>query len=199
MRNQRVYRRLDCRFPIEVVLESGQTVPATLIDVSLGGACLVCRHHPGTHPKLTRSGEQPLPFRLCWADGERFGVAFDGPAGQLWSSWMAELYQTLDYRFSNLGDRRELVRIRPKLSAQVTVNGTCTPVEVVDVSGGGVCLLTNDKLPEGKKFPVVLDFPEPLQVAGFVTRTRREGGAFRSSLRFRKKDRRPVLKRLASL
>lgn len=189
MRNRRVFQRTDCAIPV-VVQAAGRFLYGELVDLSLGGSRLVGKSElPSKRIELTpektdldRASIIPLPYEVCWQEGEgtsQAGLRFAGGIDAFFRGWLADHLQAQLPWQELLLDHRQVVRIPCQLEGILTRddNGEELTCSVLDLSVGGVSFATTVELFPGESFSVrIPDHPELGEPEVIILRSQPLGG-----------------------
>lgn len=168
MRNRRAFQRANCSIPV-VVHVGGRFLYGEVLDLSLGGVKLGLQGHLDTSrveltPKKPLPGEMaviPLGYDVCWQEevGKNtvVGLQFAGGTDTFFRGWMADFLGPLLAGGGSLLEKRKLVRVPCQLEGQMRHdNGDC-PCAVMDLSLGGLSLVSPVELFPGETVAVTLD------------------------------------------
>lgn len=185
MRNRRVFQRTSCAIPV-VVHAAGKFLYGELVDMSLGGSRLIGKDELPTdrleltphRTHLDRASIIPLPYKVCWQEGDEEGGAaaglqFAGGIDAFFRGWLADHLQQALPSQEMLLDARQVVRIPCQLDGiLLRENGEMMVCAVLDLSAGGVSVATTDELFPGESFRLSLPgHPELGQPEVIVLRT----------------------------
>ena len=170
MENRRVFQRTDCRVAV-VVHHSGKFLYGELVDLSLGGARLALKKplealqvelspHKGLPDGVAVI---PLPYDVCWQEELSkvlAGLQFAGGTDAFFRGWLSAHLEPL---MGSLLDHRKLVRIPCQLQATAVDEDGEFECSVLDLSLGGVSLITQKEMLPGMS--LTLHFQEGLEAS----------------------------------
>ncbi len=166
VRNRRVFQRADCSIQV-VVHVGGRFLYGEVLDLSLGGVKLALQGHLDASrveltPQKPLPGEMaviPLAYDVCWQEkGKKtvVGLQFAGGTDAFFRGWMVDHLNPL-LTSGSLLEKRKLVRVPCQLEGQMRHDEGDCPCAVMDLSLGGMSLVTPVELYPGETISVTLD------------------------------------------